>query len=549
MVAKIPLGVIDDAVIAANNAAHNAQGTPDPLKRAAEKARHKAPRGRKREDGIGNTDKAITPEMRAEIEAAARDAEQRQKISGFDKAMGITGTTLSIAGFAPILLGIPNGIGSAMGWVANKTAGTFLKPVGKILNPVKKVLQAPSGFLDKTFSQVGESMGSVGTAIGEGAQGAANLVAPAVQFASDKSGVGDRMRAKHIGKAAIAHEKAAELARDVNVHINSAPAEVRGHLKAMKTAIVDAATHHDIPVEEITRAKGAIAEALEKGTVKAAELKPFNKFLDAAESVVGHSNKASGWKNVGAGIKKIPGTLAKAPVGNTVMAGSFIALSGMSMVSDTRTAAQELATLKTMYTDMTGDKTPSTLKLLLGKVPAPVQAARGHLIKNYGLKQIFDVANIALNVAQFTNPKFGLLKSAVAFGGMSAASKVTDSMMGPSSLPVYQAFRDAYGQSNGNLSAEYYAAFVGAVSPELRERGGAESKFAQELATQYAAEKASPKQMLQEIENGGLMERVHALITAASAKPKAGAREVVGKHTGMLQQANANEASQGASRA
>ncbi len=531
------LGAVDDVVIAGSNAVRGAEKGSDPLKKAAEKAHHKH---RKQKD-VDST--APTPEQLAEYEKVARET---QKVPAIDKAIGVTNTALSVGGFVPF-------VAPVAGWVGDKVAagGERFAPKLGFIQSIGKGIGWPARFLKQTFSELGGKMGGFGKAIGRGTQAVFDGAAPVTQFISDKSGLSNWQRRRHFGKAAIAHEKAMELAKTLD--LSTAPQAVSEHLRDLHNAVhLPSGVNH----EAAAAASTAIEKALVDKAVTAEHLKPFQKFITAAEDAAIHSKGAASWKNIGQAVKNAPAALAKAPIGHTVMNGSFIAMSGMSMVADTRSAAKDLASLKQMLADATGKdvKDISTVKALFGAAPEPVRAARSHLMKNYSLKQLADVGNVALQVMMVVSKRFGMMKSMLAFGGVTAFSKVTDAVMGESTLPVFQAFRDEFMKNKGVVPADYYAAFAGAMVPELRSRGGMESKFAQALGEQLAAEKATPAQMLKELDNGAMSARINKIIVAseeaaktapaatAAAAPAKG--EVIGKHTGMLQQQAATQATQ-----
>jgi hypothetical protein len=238
------------------------------------------------------------------------------------------------------------------------------------------------------------------------------------------------------------------------------------------------------------------------------------------------------------------------------MNAAFIGGSALSMFGDARTFSQNLESLRQMYADMTGEdvKNVSTVKLLTGSVPDSVAAARSHLVKQFGIKQAFDIGNIALNAMMILNHKMASgWKAFAAFGAVSAASMAVDAVMGESILPIHKAFSDAY-KTGQEIPPQFYAAYVFAASKDLRSHGEKGQEFAMQVAQEYAAEKVSPGQLLREIESGKLMERVKQISVKADraqagvqedtaqeqivtrTAEQRGERPVVGKFTSKLNQ-------------
>jgi hypothetical protein len=294
----------------------------------------------------------------------------------------------------------------------------------------------------------------------------------------------------------------------------------------------------------VNKAGMALEQALESGAVNKAQLKPAADFIKAAGKTTAHFEGANSWGKIGDGIKKMPKAMGQAKLGHFAVNGAFIGLSGLSVINDTRDFKSNLKALKIMFADLAGvdAKTVTTRQVFFGKVPKPVAEARSQLLKTFGVRQVMDVANIVLNVGQAVSRKFSGKLLFGAFMGVQAADMATNAILGQTALPLYMAFRNEYAKNNGELSSDYYAAFIGTFSQDLAKRGGPSNLFTQEIARQLAAEKASPADMLRMVSDGDIKRRVNELIKASEQKQAAGAsaaaashapgkREAVGHHT------------------
>ncbi len=436
----------------------------------------------------------------AEVE---REAANTQRI---DTAVGYADTAMQVAGFAPILVGGAQFATKGVSWLGNKVGGlTGLKSASAVADTAKEV----RSWNEITFNEIGHATGTKGI-VGSIAQTSANIVASPTHWLAEKTGLSGWRASANTAKAAT-HLTAA---KDVIKELTHDDISIMGSLRSR----VAGATHAGQLAGAETQNLIAVArKAEEAGKLSAAG----SKLLATVEDSVTHHQGAQTWGNVSGAIKRAPGDIAKGSASHGLMNTAFIGMSALSMFGDARGLAQNLASLKQMYADMTGEdvKTVSTMKVLTGNVPEPVAAARSHMVKTFGIKQLFDVGNIALNVLMMVSPKFSSgWKGIAAMIGTQMASTAVDGYMGESILPIHKAFSDAY-KSGKQVPPDFYAAYIYAASAELRSRGDKGQEFAAAVAQQYAQERASPGQLLNEVQNGKLIERIKGISESAD-KPQ-----------------------------
>lgn len=350
------------------------------------------------------------------------------------------------------------------------------------------------------------------------------------------------------GKAAASLQHAKNMLEELTPEaIASLPSGVHTHLHDIHDMVSKATHAGHIDAERLKTAKEGLGTALKGAKLGKAETKVvgnFGKLTTTLEKTAHHHGKATGWKDIAGFFKKSPGKIPKAAAGHALLGGAFAFTSGLSMVTDTYTLGHNLAALRQMYADMTGTpvKDVSNTRVMLGDVPAPLASARKHLVGNYGLKQIMDVANIGLQV---TTMGFG--KMMVAMGGVTMLSQVADNMLSTAMLPAYMQLRDMHVKGK-EISAEMYAGLLEMASPEMQSRQGSPLVLA--VAQQYADAKASPADVLKEVASGKVMARLHGVIDANEAKKHVShvdklngqgkeQRPVVGAHTQQLANAPA----------
>ncbi len=407
---------------------------------------------------------------------------------------------------------------SGIGSLANKVGGTWLGTQ----------LKRPAAWVAKPFGEtwIGERTLGVGQSVANVAARpiarVTGVVAPG--FANRHT----RLAAKHFGEAQALADK---------IDFAKVPEALHPHVRELQSAVrgASSAAHLDVALLE-----KPLAEIEKQPRRRFSWLRPKDAHLKLAGrlgTALEHNEATKSWGGVEHAIKNAPRALGKMDTAHVVANGAWVAASGVSIASDAHTFSKGLGTLKQMYADLTGQRV-STVGVLFGKVPAVIAQARSHLMKNYMIKSGTDLAGLGVMLKMLFNQRFGGgLKGMLAFSLPQMAAQGADMVMGESVLPAYQMLRDSF--KKGQMPPDYYAAFIGTMSKDLKARGGAESPFAQAVAKQYAEMQATPTQILKEIESGALMKRVQAATTAYEAEhphhpAKKQERAVVGKHTEHL---------------
>jgi hypothetical protein len=413
-----------------------------------------------------------------------------------DKVVGNVNFGLEIAAAAPLLVG-----GAQLATKAVTKTGTFLTGFVSPSLAEKVGSYIPERSWNSiTFNEVGGATGlqkPVGTAV----QAGANWISGPIQWLADKSGLSGWRAGANTAEAG----KLFDAAKGMTLTAGDATvlSELQGKVMGV-SGVGDLAASTDV--------SGLITAAKE-----ASKTTPLSdvgqQFLGSVEDSLLHQNKAAGWNDVGGAVKSAPEKLGDTSAAHGIMNAAFIGMSGMKMFGDARGFAQNLDSLRQMYSDVTGEdpQKVSTLKLLTGSLPEPVNEARNHLVSKYGVKQGLSLGNIAMNVAMMINPKWGSSWKAIgAMVGTSLASSAVEGLMGESILPVHKAFSDAH-KSGRKIPAEFYAAYLYSASKELKSRGETGQQFAMAIGQQFAAENISPGDLLQELSNGKLMDRINTL--------------------------------------
>lgn len=454
-------------------------------------------------------------------------------VSGFEKGLDRTEQALGIAAFAPVGEIVLNAAGGATQKIGGWTGFAPVSKAGDAMMVPGKLMT------EKTLGDVGKKMGISG-GVNRVAQFFANGTAAVVDPIMRVGGLNNRIANRHAAKAGKHFTDAVDLAGKVDT--SGLHGEISGHMAELKKAMGGDGASLDqfvaskaaLTVEKIEKAITTGDKAVGKSMTKEAEA-----FLGKASDALHHHNHAAGWRDVKGSIKAAPKEMAKASVSNGLMNGSFIALSGVSMVKDAHGFGKEIGRLKQLYADMT-DTDPSkvsTMKILVGSVPAPIAEMRSHLVKKLFIKESTDAVGMAVNIKQAMDRKFVGTKAIAAFMLPQFIGMGADAIMGDTPLPIYEAMSKAH-KAGQEVPAEVYAELLGAASKDLKARGGASSPFTQELAKQYAAEKASPALVMKEIHNGKMMERVNA-ITAVAAQQVQEVHQDKG-HTSMVDTVQGN---------
>ncbi|MFW0776989.1 MAG: hypothetical protein ACN2B6_04645 [Rickettsiales bacterium] len=462
-----------------------------------------------------------------------------------DKLLGGAGTAVGIGGMVPFI-----------GPAALKIAAFPFSKIGEwtksegLQSLGAKISKPARAFEEATFASAGERLG-IGGAVGKASQTLANGAGAVAETVDKRVHVGRNLQGRAVGRAHRHLLSAQDHA--TKLELSEIPAKHRSHFRALHDHVTGAAHTGDLATTETVRiaeqnAKGAVGtiertvpkasltnalsgaeEALEdlaKSGASKKTVKQARNFVSSAGKMSDSMAHAGAINEVGHSIRSVPGKLGQAKLGHGLMNGAFIAGSGVSMVSDAKTFKGRLKMLKEMYADMTG--TPiakvSTAKVMLGAVPEPVRVARKLIVKKLAIREATDTIGMGVNIRQAVDRRFNGPLAIAAFILPEMIGSSADSMMGETVLPAYTQFKHLQLEAKAagqELPAEAYAGFVGEISPELKNRGGSQSRFAQELAKQYAVEKKTAAEIMNELDSGELLSRVHNLIKAASAEKAA----------------------------
>lgn len=199
----------------------------------------------------------------------------------------------------------------------------------------------------------------------------------------------------------------------------------------------------------------------------------------------------------------VPNRIADQSFGHSIWQASFVGLDALQMFGTARTFAEHLESLRQMAADMTGKKVSeiSNTKLLFGKLPAPVAAARTELLANTGIKGVIQTASLALNLAFLRGKEINMWKAmgiqaGISFGGDALAGMIGEAAI----LPVYKAFSDAHMRGE-HIPPDARAAFLVKANHDLSSRGRVGEAFARELVKRHYGA-ASPADMMKDIANG-----------------------------------------------
>ena len=217
-----------------------------------------------------------------------------------------------------------------------------------------------------------------------------------------------------------------------------------------------------------------------------------------------------GFKNASSTMKEVPSILAKKPVGQGLMDGSFIAGSGLQMATGAMDFGTSLTALKNMAFEVTGKKF-STMQILMGDVPEIIKAERAGVLKSLAMAEGSGALSLGVTIKNAATKVSGLAWAAVIGAGF-----VGDMLIDKGALPAYTELSQAF-KAGQPIPEEGYIKLLASASPELKKRGGETSAFTKALSTKYAEENASPAQIMQEISKDGLKARIAAVIAASEA--------------------------------
>jgi len=200
---------------------------------------------------------------------------------------------------------------------------------------------------------------------------------------------------------------------------------------------------------------------------------------------------------------------------------------------------ENMKALKEMYADVTGKdpRSISTMGMLTAtNLPPLIAQNRDHFIKEYGSRGLVQAVGWGLVARDLLKGKLHKPKEIVS-GRIGIAAGLLpglvnmgiDMFMGTSTTEVYSGFKKAF-DTGQPIPANEYAAFILASSPDLaRRRVG--KQVAMEVAQDYAAQHASPGEILRQMNDGRFNAKIEGLITrdeAALAEKTAAARQQKG---------------------
>ncbi len=458
------------------------------------------------------------------VQAAAAEIAAESAPNMLDKAVGVTEKGLNLAMMGSFLGALPfmllGGMTKSVGKLTSWATGDKGNGVGSHIQVFGKKIGTPARAMNMPFSKVGRRIErrtgiDINTYVGEAANRTASFFAEPVAWVAESTGFRQWRMEKNLGKANEWLSTATAAAKDFTLEGNSELLHKHLQTIAKVQNVQDVA---QIDRERLAEALKHISSAVEKKGVKLTD--QARKMVAAASKVAEHANAVHGYQNaqnVAESVANIPGKLAKRPMAHTVMDAAMIGTSVLGMYGVARGFTQQLTSLRHMYADMTGKDyhSVSNYQVLTGKVPAPVAQARAQLFKTFGFRSIMQTVSMGFAIA-FTRGKAGW-KTIAAQIGTQMAEEPLSQMLGESVLPVYSEVRKAHALGQ-QIPPEFYAEFIGAASLDLHKRGGAENAFTREVARQYAAENASPGEVLKEIASGKLMERVKKIAAANDAK-------------------------------
>jgi len=402
---------------------------------------------------------------------------------------------------AMIVPGILKFFSGIVGWVGKHTKLEFVKKTADVIQKPAHILETTS--LERAVGpSVVKGMGTVF----ESTAGAANFVAEQSGWAKFRGGLATN-RTKNLLEGAITHIDRLEPAK-APVLIRQHLVDMRGHLEvARNTGVFNAAA-----VETLQK------EIAKHNTGANKALKPYFNVTKKAGKMFGnaaiHNNTAEAYKNVSATVKSALSEMPKASIGTTVMNTGFVAASALATFGVARGVVQNYQSLRAMCADEKGKPVHSVgiFNVLFGKHSQPITDARKHFFALSGVQSTAEILGLTLTLLQVSkgNMSTGTL---LKFMAPQIVAGGAASMIGASALPYYRNLKLAYA-SGKEIPVAAIAEFIGLSSKDLRERGGAESPFTQEIANQLRG--LSPAEILKEIPNG-ITARVEKLIAAQKA--------------------------------
>lgn len=216
---------------------------------------------------------------------------------------------------------------------------------------------------------------------------------------------------------------------------------------------------------------------------------------------------------------KAPERVAGTSLSSATMNFAFLGADAIETIHTTRTFQRDSKHFAEMVADvMELDKAPSATQAMRMHVPPALASIRADIMKSYGINMGTHALTTGMDLLQAFRGKgvhMGLFMASQAIG-----MGVRTYVGGNETLPAYLQFSQAF-KSGQPLQQVDYANFINAAVKECRDlRDGASNPVVQALAAQFAAEKASPAQILREsgLKEGGIKARIEAITSEYDAK-------------------------------
>lgn len=443
----------------------------------------------------------------AKVKSGVKKAAEAAQAPGIiDRIADGTGMALQTVGFAQVLTipamilsGLVHRTGGAISWITGNKEG-----VGGRLKKMGDTIYSPVKLFDVPFDEVGQAIEKrTGFAANERVGGVAkktvDFFADKVAWAGDVTGYNgmrERLSASKAGKHAATFKT-----HMGTLNMGEVPASLHGHFTELGTHV--GSMNHSATTETLGKIGVELEKLAEKGTLPTAA----KKMMASAAEVVKHGETAVHYKDVAAGIRKLPASVSKMSAGHTVTNAAFVGVAALGLFNVARGFNAQLSALRQLHADISGQDVSkvSSYSVLMGKVSKPVSDARWQLLKQYGFQSALQAVSIIFSVKWLKGSMGG--RAMIAQTAMDFAAAPISEMLSSSVLPTYQGFKDAHASGQA-IPAEYYAEFLGVASPELRARGGAGSAFTKALAQEYVEKKIPPEQIMREIADGTLLKRV-----------------------------------------
>jgi len=223
---------------------------------------------------------------------------------------------------------------------------------------------------------------------------------------------------------------------------------------------------------------------------------------------------ARGYSNLSEVTRNATPHMAQANVWHGLLQGTFVVGAAASDYHTVKDLRKGLQAMKDMYCGLTGEKADdiSAFSLFIGKVPAPVAAARAELLKEFGPAAVLDVANTVLNVKGVVHNKyFGLGKNMLLLIALPMANSIiARGLLGGTLLPAYMKIKESEA-AHQPVAQEDYIKLIANASKDLQVLGGETSNFTKALAFFYAQHQAKADMVLKEIDNGTLRKRMEEM--------------------------------------